>query len=543
MKRIIICLVVVTACIFHPSSNPALSATERRIALVIGNGAYKSAPLRNPVNDASDIANALKKLGFSVTLKTNAIQRTMERAIRDFGKKLRDGGVGLFYYAGHGIQIKGHNYLIPLNAVVESEGDVKYEAVDAGLVLAKMEDAGNSLNIIILDACRDNPFGRSFRSSDRGLAKMDAPTGSILAYATAPGSVASDGPGRNGLYTSALLKHMMAPSVKIEDVFKQVRIEVVGESGKKQVPWESSSLTGDFFFNTDRGIGVVKHKIIAAEAEKLSPTIPKSQQATMEMELAFWQSIQNSKNPASFKAYLEQFPQGTFAALAKVKIDALETKKLDEERKRLKAKKKKMVEKETPKIAAMQPEIETSRPKVIFEDSFNDNSNNWSERNSGEVYLQVKKGYYTVRLKKCKKKSWFTWKKINLSDEKDFVIETELRKKTGWETSWLFGLVWGAKDQKNCFIFGITHLRKYIFAKKVNGKFHTIIKWTTSNKIKERSQNKLKIEKISNRIKFYINDEFVNEEKFERFMGKGVGFTVFNCQSFEVDKIVVIQLE
>jgi len=236
--------------------NPTFSAHENRIALVIGNGAYKAAPLRNPVNDASDIAGALESLGFSVSLKTDTDQRSMERAIRDFGKQLRTGGVGLFYYAGHGIQVKGRNYLIPIGAAIESESDVKYESVDAGRVLGKMEDAGNNLNIIILDACRDNPFARSFRSSERGLAKMDAPTGSILAYATAPGSVASDGPGRNGLYTSALLKHMMTSGVKIEDVFKKVRIEVVNDSGKKQVPWESSSLIGDFYFNSPRGISI-----------------------------------------------------------------------------------------------------------------------------------------------------------------------------------------------------------------------------------------------------------------------------------------------
>jgi len=221
MKRLIFCLVVVTVWLTHLSSSPAFSAQERRIALVIGNGAYQSAPLRNPVNDAADIADALKRLGFSVSLKTEANQRNMKQAIRAFGKQLRKGGVGLFYFAGHGIQVKGRNYLIPIGAEIETEPDVEYEAVDAGRVLAQMEDAGNSLNIIILDACRDNPFARSFRTGNRGLAKMDAPTGSLLAYATAPGSVASDGPGRNGLYTSALLKHMMTPGLTIEKLSKK----------------------------------------------------------------------------------------------------------------------------------------------------------------------------------------------------------------------------------------------------------------------------------------------------------------------------------
>lgn len=239
-------------------SSPTSPAQERRIALVIGNSAYKAVPLGNSVNDAIDMTEALKKLGFSVTLKTDANQRIINRAIRSFGKNLKKGDVGLFYYAGHGIQVNGRNYLIPIGAVIETESDVKYEAVDAGRVLGKMEDAGNNMNIIILDACRDNPFARSFRSAERGLAKMDAPTGSILAYATAPGSVASDGPGRNGLYTSALLRLMATPGLKIEDVFKQVRIEVAKASGKKQIPWEASSLMGDFYFTLERGIQIVE---------------------------------------------------------------------------------------------------------------------------------------------------------------------------------------------------------------------------------------------------------------------------------------------
>lgn len=226
---------------------PTASA-QRRLALVIGNGAYANGPLANPPNDAADIAKALKAVGFEVMLKTQVDRRTMEQAIREFGSKLRDGGVGLFYFAGHGLQIDGRNYLIPVDAVVQDEADVRYEAVDAGFVLAKMEVAGNGLNIVILDACRDNPFARSFRSQEKGLAKMDAPVGSIVAYATAPGSVAADGKGRNGLYTSKLLKYLPQSGLKIEELFKQVRREVLDESGGAQVPWESSSLAGDFSF-------------------------------------------------------------------------------------------------------------------------------------------------------------------------------------------------------------------------------------------------------------------------------------------------------
>ena len=231
---------------------------ERRTALVIGNGSYESAKLRNSVNDARDMTEALRRLGFTVIHKQNVIQKDMERAIRNFGKRLRKhGGIGLFYYAGHGMQIDGRNYLIPIDAEIETESDVKFETVDAGRVLGKMEDADNNLNIVILDACRDNPFVRIFRSVSQGLARMDAPTGSIVAYATAPGSVAADGINKNGLYTSMLLKHMATPGLGIEEVFKKVRIDVMNESGKKQVPWESSSLTGDFYFNSTRSIAVL----------------------------------------------------------------------------------------------------------------------------------------------------------------------------------------------------------------------------------------------------------------------------------------------
>jgi hypothetical protein len=236
----------------------SLSQSERRIALVIGNGAYKSAPLRNPVNDAKDIGDALTNLGFTVIIKTNVDQRIMEETIREFGKKLRSGGVGLFYFAGHGLQVDGRNYLLPIGADIESEGDVKYEAVDTGRVIAQMEEAENGLNIVILDACRDNPFARNFRSREKGLAKMDAPEGSILAYATAPGSVAAEGTGRNGLYTSKLLKHITTPGLPVELFFKKVRKDVRIASGKKQVPWTESSLVGDFYFVSERGIAIVK---------------------------------------------------------------------------------------------------------------------------------------------------------------------------------------------------------------------------------------------------------------------------------------------
>jgi hypothetical protein len=221
-----------------------------RQALVIGNSDYAYAGmLRNPVNDANAISAALQQLGFEVITITNANQRKMENSIREFGKQLmQNKGVGLFYFAGHGIQFDGENYLLPTDIDASTEEDVRYDAVPLGKLLTQMRSAKNGMNIVVLDACRNNPFARSFRSSSRGLAQVTAPTGSFISYATAPGSVAADGDGENGLFTEQLLKHMNTPGLKLEDVFKQVRVDVQRESGNQQVPWDSSSVTGDFYF-------------------------------------------------------------------------------------------------------------------------------------------------------------------------------------------------------------------------------------------------------------------------------------------------------
>ncbi|MEM5790380.1 MAG: caspase family protein, partial [Syntrophobacteraceae bacterium] len=223
---------------------------DKRMALVIGNGSYASAPLRNPLNDARVMAGALRGLSFEVTLRENLDQKEMKKEIQSFGQKLQQGGVGLFYFAGHGVQVNGRNYLIPVGATIEHEKQVEYEAVDIGAVLSEMDYARNRLNLVILDACRDNPFARSFRSVSTGLASINAPGGTLIAYATAPGAVANDGPGENGVYTGELVKAMSQPGLKIEDVFKQVRSAVREATRGKQIPWESSSLEGDFYFRS-----------------------------------------------------------------------------------------------------------------------------------------------------------------------------------------------------------------------------------------------------------------------------------------------------
>jgi len=243
---------------------PAVRAemvSERRVALVIGNGAYSSSPLKNPPGDARAMASALRDLGFEVIHKQDLSQKEMKRAIYDFGDKLVAGGVGLFYYAGHGMQVNGRNYLIPVDARIQGEADVDIEGVDAGAVLAKMDNASNRLNLVILDACRNNPFERSFRSSSRGLAFVNAPSGTLVAYATAPGSVAVD----TDSYTRTLLRHIKSPGLAIEDMFKAVRTDLDTQTGGQQVPWESSSLKGDFYF--------VLPPVGGSQVEGRSPTV------------------------------------------------------------------------------------------------------------------------------------------------------------------------------------------------------------------------------------------------------------------------------
>ena len=222
--------------------------TDKKVALVIGNSKYAAAPLTNPENDAKAMSQALRESGFEVMEYSNLSKREFEESVRAFGSKINRGGVALFFFAGHGMQVKGVNYLLPVGANIQKEADIEFEAVDAGRVMSEIESAGSRLNIVILDACRNNPFVRGTRSVARGLAVMSAPSGTVVAYATGPGEVASDGDGKNGLYTQELLKNIREPNMKIEDVLKRTRIAVKDKTSGQQVPWENTSLDGDFYF-------------------------------------------------------------------------------------------------------------------------------------------------------------------------------------------------------------------------------------------------------------------------------------------------------
>jgi tetratricopeptide (TPR) repeat protein len=222
----------------------------KRVALVIGNSAYTAVqPLKNPKNDAELMAETLRTVGFDVEVLLDADQAGMKRAMLDFGRKLRGGvDAGLFYYSGHGVQANGRNYLIPVTAAIKDEDEVAIEAVDVNDFLGTMESSASKVNIVVLDACRNNPFPGTFRSASRGLSVVTAPRGTYIAYSTAPGSVAEDGTGDNSTYTKSLAQAIVAPGMTLEQTFKEVRRLVASATADKQVTWDSSSITGNFYF-------------------------------------------------------------------------------------------------------------------------------------------------------------------------------------------------------------------------------------------------------------------------------------------------------
>lgn len=300
---------LVGACALAGLLQPAWA---KNYALLIGNSAYSIGALDNPANDAHDLAGVLKSTGFETTVILNQDAEAMRQAIRDFGEKLRNNdGIGFFFFAGHGVQVAGENYLLPVGFPFRNENEVQAHAVSANLVLRYMEDAKSRVNVIVLDACRNNPFIKTRSLKTRGLAPMDAPSGSLVAFSTAPGTEASDGSGRNGLYTKHLMANLKVPGLTIEQVFKRVRESVENESekeiGRKQSPREESSLKGgDIYFVPPKAAAGA-----AANAEAV--------------ELAYWNSIANSTSTADFESYLAQYPQGRFAELARNRLKAVKS--------------------------------------------------------------------------------------------------------------------------------------------------------------------------------------------------------------------------
>jgi hypothetical protein len=298
---------------------------ERRVALVIGNSAYEHVPqLANPKNDAADMAKKLQDLGFDVVVGEDLDLMAMRKTARDFIAKLDSADISLFFYAGHGLQVNGSNYMAPVDAKLASYDDLEFEAMPMDLILSSMERK-TKVNLVFLDACRDNPLAENLarsmgtRSSavGRGLAKLGSGVGSLIAFATQPGNVALDGNGRNSPFTTALLKHLGTPGQSVTDDLIQVRKEVLDATEGKQVPWDNSSLTGPV---------ILKDK--PKEEPKIEPApAPEAkvpQQADNAVELAYWDSVKDSEDKSFFEAYLSRWPQGTFADIAKLKIASLE---------------------------------------------------------------------------------------------------------------------------------------------------------------------------------------------------------------------------
>jgi len=286
---------------------------EPRIALIIGNGDYASASLKlaNPTHDADAMRRALQEAGFETIVRLNAKRIDLYRAVDEFAARLgRDPhSVGLFYYAGHGVQVEGTNYLIPIDANVESVADLEANAYDVSRVLRGMQAAQNEMNIVILDACRDNPLPRT-RGIERGLARMEAPSGTFIAYAAAPGHAAQDGAvGTNGIFTGELVKAMAEPGLPLEQVFKKVIAAVRADTGGHQQPWSEASIQGDFYFRA----------AIPGALPARADSDPKR------IELAYWESIRNSRNPKDFRAYLKKYPQGEFAGLAANRLKVVQS--------------------------------------------------------------------------------------------------------------------------------------------------------------------------------------------------------------------------
>ena len=283
---------------------------DTRVAVVIGNAAYRAAPLANPVNDAAAVAEALRRLGFTVIEVRNAGKAQMDDAVARAAAMLKGrSGVGLLYFAGHGVQIDWHNYLLPVDAEFDRTEDVKAKAVSVQSAIDAFRIAGNRVSIVVLDACRDNPFGGG--TGSKGLAYMDAPPGTLLAYATSPGSVAEDGDAsdRNGLYTRHLVRELGQPKRKIEDVFKQVRAQVRKQSAGRQIPWESTSLEDDFYF--DPGVRVTSLATVEAATR----------------ERTDWQRIEHSLREDDFVEHLRTYPDGDYREHARSFLGELQALK------------------------------------------------------------------------------------------------------------------------------------------------------------------------------------------------------------------------
>ncbi|MCB1505191.1 MAG: SEL1-like repeat protein [Hyphomicrobiaceae bacterium] len=299
--------VAVLAFAFAPAAH-----AENRIALVIGNSDYLKAPLSNPRNDARAISASLTQVGFSVRTLVDADQKAMRHAMLAFGRELRaSDSVGLFYFAGHGVQVDGQNYLIPVGADIADASEVPLQGVSLNELLKTMENAESRLNIAILDACRDNPYPARSRSVVRGLAPVQSPAGTLIAFATGPGAVALDGDGTNSPYSGALAANILEVGIPLEETFRRTRRQVLQQTGNRQVPWEHSSLTGEFFFRPKMAPPeAIARPLQGVDARHLA-------------ELAAWEKIKSVNDRALLEKHVAAFPDGMFTELAMLRLEKL----------------------------------------------------------------------------------------------------------------------------------------------------------------------------------------------------------------------------
>ena len=305
---------LIRAACLAPGLNPFAQARSEgadpsRVALVIGNSAYRDAPLMNPVNDAKSVGSLLGQAGFTVNSQLNSKRADMLAAIQQFSMNVKkpDTKLVVFYYAGHGAQLDWRNYLLPVDAVAQSAQELRQSCIDLNLLMAQLASSKDKTFVIILDACRNNPFGTSYQPEQKGLSQFDAPVGSLLAYATSPGNVASDGSGQNGLYTENLIRELSVRGTRIEDALKRVRLNVRLASRGAQIPWETTSLEGDVFIFNDG-----QKKLSEAEQEKL-----------LEADLTEWARIKSSQNLEDWVSYLRNFPNGRFTEIAQTRMARL----------------------------------------------------------------------------------------------------------------------------------------------------------------------------------------------------------------------------
>ncbi len=312
-------LVLVLAAI----GGPRALAQDKRVALVIGNGAYReTAQLPNPRNDALDMSGTLRRLGFQVLEGLDLEKRQMERLIREFDQQLEGATLALFFYAGHGVQVAGQNHLVPIDARLASEGDIDFESLSLNLILTRMERRAKT-SLVLLDACRDNPLARNLartmgtrsQSVGQGLAEVKTGLGSLISFSTQPGNVALDGSGRNSPYTAALLRHLEAPGRDVLTSLAAVRGEVVASTGGKQVPWEHTSLLGPVVLRAGGATPAAPPKGASTEPAPL---------ASVEVAAAdAWPHVRDSSDIAVLEAFIRRFGNSFYGDMARIRLDGV----------------------------------------------------------------------------------------------------------------------------------------------------------------------------------------------------------------------------